>query len=307
MKDFCIMNDLRENNISEETLNTHLTDRLKTLLGKGAVNNYITPLFWQHGESREALLEEIEQMHSVGVSGFILESRPFSDFLESAWWETVDFALKEAKKRNLKVFVFDDIKFPSGFAADRVREQHPEYLKLYLRENHLDAIGPMPGASFRLKPWIGAEEQLVRALTVPVSEDGGQFDASAVTDITARVNDDGILFWDVPPGRQRIFLFVRTREGGERHTRDYLNPLDPAPVKAYLDEVYEPHFLHFGEHFGKTFAGFFSDEPRFGSAESYAATLGKLPMVVPFSEKLFEHLDAAWHGDFSKVLPLFMV
>jgi hypothetical protein len=122
-------------------------------------------------------------------------------------------------KRNLKVFVFDDIKFPSGFAADRVREKHPEYLKLYLRENHLDAIGPMPGASFRLKPWIGAEEQLVRVLTAPVSEDGGQFDASAVTDITACVNDDGILFWDVPPGRQRIFLFVRTREGGERHTR----------------------------------------------------------------------------------------
>ena len=112
-----------------------------------------------------------------------------------------------------------------------------------------------------------------------------------------------MLYWDVPPGSWRVFVFVRTRHGGEEGTKDYLNPLDPEPVRAYLDAVYEPHFAHFAAHFGKTFAGFFSDEPRFGNYAGYEATLGKVPMVLPYSDRLMDHLDGAWGSDFSALLP----
>lgn len=281
----------------------HFPERLKTLLEGETATDYITPLFWLHGESNEVILNLIEQMHSVGVSGFILESRPFPEFLEQSWWETVDFILQEAEKRNLKVFVFDDIKFPSGFAAGRVGERHPEYLKLYLRESHFDVIGPIPGAYFQLNSWLEAEDKVIRVLTVKTSEDGSHFDVVTAEDVTASLNNDNILYWDVPPGRYRIFLFIRTREGGEQHTKNYLNPLNQEAIKAYIDEIYESHFAHFGKYFGKTFDGFFSDEPRFGSAESYSATLGKIPMVLPFSDQLLEHLSMEWGSDLSTMLP----
>ena len=297
------MKVLRGNYLSKTMSQIYLADSVEPLLKDTSLTDYITPLFWLHGESHKVLLEIIEQMHSVGVSGFILESRPFPEFLESSWWKTVDFILKEAEKRNLKVFVFDDLKFPSGFAAGRIGESHPEYLKLYLKEKHLDAIGPLKGASFQLNPWLDTEEQLVRVIIVKISEDGECFDADSAEDVTASVNNGGVLYWDVPPGRHRVFLFIRTREGGEEHTKNYLNPLNPKAVKAYLDEVYESHYLHFGEYFGKTFAGFFSDEPRFGSAESYSATLGKIPMVLPFSNELLKNMSTAYGSDFSKLLP----
>ncbi len=297
------MKDIKGNNISPVLPEAHFSNRIKTLLEDKPVNNYITPLFWLHGESHEVLLELIEQMHSVGVSGFILESRPFPGFLETPWWETVDFVLKEAEKRDLKVFVFDDLKFPSGFAAGRISKSHPEYLKLYLRENYLDVIGPMPDANFQLNAWLNPGEQFVKVLTVQASEDGESFDVLSVADVTTAVNNNGVLYWDVPSGRYRIFLFIRTREGGERHTKDYLNPLDQKAIKAFIDEVYEAHFIRFSKYFGKTFAGFFSDEPRFGNAESYSATPGKIPMVLPFSDQLLEQLDTAWNGDFSVMLP----
>ena len=35
-------------------------------------------------------------------------------------------------------------------------------------------------------------------------------------------------------------------------------------TKVLLDTVYEPIYAHFGEEFGKTLCGFFSDEPRLG-------------------------------------------
>lgn len=44
---------------------------------------------------------------------------------------------------------------------------------------------------------------------------------------------------------------------------------DPESCKVLLDAVYEPHWKHYAADFGKTIAGFFSDEPELGNAELY--------------------------------------
>ena len=275
-------------------------ERLKTLLDGSVPRKYITPLFWQHGEDHNILREEIEQMAVIGVNGFIMESRPFPEFLEESWWQTVEFVLNEARQRDLKVYVFDDLRFPSGFAAGRIDRKH---LKVYLKENYLDVFGPQTGTSFHLSSWLERDEQLVRVIAVPVSEDGEKLTIDTAIDLTEKIVDNSVLWWDIPTGRHRLFLYIRTRNGGEDATRDYLNPLDNEAVKAYLDAVYEPHYQHFSQHFGQAFAGFFADEPRFGNAPSYSATLGKLPMVIPFSDQLLEHLSRNWGQDFSRQLP----
>ena len=48
-------------------------------------NRYLRPLFWQHGEKKEILVEEIEQMYQNGVGEFIVESRPHPDYLSYGW------------------------------------------------------------------------------------------------------------------------------------------------------------------------------------------------------------------------------
>jgi hypothetical protein len=97
---------------------------------------------------------------------------------------------------------------------------------------------------------------------------------------------------------------VRTRHGGETWTRDYLNPLVPAAVDAYLAEIHEAHFARYGHLFGKTIGGFFTDEPRFGNANTYDAVLGQYAMVLPWCDDLLAELEAGWQGGgFRRVLP----
>jgi len=276
--------------------------RLESLLTGTSTPSYIVPLFWQHAEPRETILEEIEQMHANGIGGFVVESRPHPDFLGPTWWDNMRFILTEAKKRDMKVWVFDDVIYPSGFAAGRIRDQHPEYLKIYLRERHIDAAGPLTDSSFILKAWLEQGDSLVRVVAARRTDGEDRIDAKTLTDITAHVKD-GILYWDVPEGYWRIFLFIRTRNGGEDGMKDYLNPLLPEAVRAFIDTVYEAHYSHFSEEFGKTFAGFFSDEPRFGNFPSYEAALGKCQMVLPFSDRLLNQLSEAWGKDFSPMLP----
>ena len=48
-------------------------------------DNYLIPLFWQHGQNGEILREEIRQMQGKGIQQFIVESRPHPDYLKDGW------------------------------------------------------------------------------------------------------------------------------------------------------------------------------------------------------------------------------
>ena len=85
---------------------------------------YLTPLFWTHGEDEQVLRHMIMQI------------------------------LDEAKKRNMGVWFFDDNKYPSGYSAGRIRDNHPEYLKIYLCEGHIDAVGPLDDSYIFLDAWL---------------------------------------------------------------------------------------------------------------------------------------------------------
>lgn len=277
----------------------------------GRAPSYLTPLLWLHGEEETLLREEVAQMHENGIGSFVVESRPHPDFLGPGWWRDVDILLDEAKKRGMQVWLFDDCAYPSGYSAGKIRDEHPEYLKIYLDERHIDAAGPQKDASFRVGAWLESDEQLVAAIAARRTDGGDALAFETLTELTQRIAD-GILYWDVPEGSWRLFLLVQTRSGGEPETRDYLNPLEREPVAAFLHYVYEAHYAHYGAEFGKTIAGFFSDEPRFGNAASYEALPGctggctkssRERLVLPWSKELLRTLSARWGGDFTKMLP----
>lgn len=291
---------------------------LENILLKKEIPSYITPLFWQHNEDEKILREEIKQMSKNGIGSFIVESRPHPDFLGVKWWHDLDVIIDEARKRGMKVWLFDDCAFPSGFAAGRIRDNHPEYLKVYLDERHIDAKGPLKGSSFVIKAWLDHEESLVAVIAAKRIDGIDTIDGESLTDITRQISN-GILYWDVPEGNWRIFILVCTRNGGEIETGDYLNPIEPEPVRAFIDYVYEEHYRHYADEFGKTIAGFFSDEPRFGNASTYEGALGNFnrasayiqngsrvsisKMVLPYSHRLLSHLEKAWNGEYKQYLP----
>ncbi len=284
--------------MNKPSRSTHLQE----IISGKEIRDYLFPLFWQHGEGEEILRNEIRQMHEKGMAGFVVESRPHPDFLGAGWWRDLAIIIDEAKQRSMTIYIFDDQKFPSGFAAGRVKEQHPEFLKVYLAERHLDTWGPQKEHYFLIKPWLKKDEVLIAVCAAQLNEKDAGYKAETLTDLTGHVKE-GRLDWDVPPGVWRIFIFVKTRDGGELSTRDYINPIDPHAVRALISVVYQPHYEKLGEEFGKTIKGFFCDEPRFGNLESYQAKLGTPGMVLPFSDDLLAQLKKTFKKEFVKCLP----
>ncbi|OXM82291.1 glycosylhydrolase-like jelly roll fold domain-containing protein [Paenibacillus rigui] len=293
-------------------------NRLKEVL-KGQEHNYILPFLWQHGEEEAIIREEIARVHESGIGAVCVEARPHPDFLGPKWWSDMDIIMDEARKRGMKIWMLDDDHFPTGHAAGKVKEAPEELHRLFLSERYIDTIGPAQGTSLLLdtlqmrglRPTISTpqnaigQNKLISVVAVRRDPSNGTLTGDSV-DITEFVQD-GTLYWDIPEGYWRVFMISENKDGGSKEQADYLNPLDRDSVCILLDTVYEAFYDRYKADFGKTFVGFFSDEPGFYNDEKtfdFHSKPGKPGVVLPWSREMPALLEEALGLDYRKLLHL---
>ncbi|MDR1438539.1 MAG: hypothetical protein LBJ10_00545, partial [Clostridiales bacterium] len=265
--------------------------------------NHMLPFLWLHGEPQADILDEIGKIASCGIGAFCVEARPHPDFAGERWWSDMDAIMREARARGMRVWLLDDNRFPTGNANHAFRDKCPEKAKIYLGERHVDIIGPAKGHSLLIAPLLPEDAELLGVLALP-KPDGATLAVrmEGAIDLAPRICD-GFAHFDLPKGRHRLFALFATRTGGGRE--HYMNIIDKDSVRVLIDEVYEPHYARYKDDFGKTFAGFFSDEPEFGNTPGYdfCGSLGKRDVRLPWSAALDGALRLRWGGAFARSLP----
>lgn len=276
-----------------------MTNRLEDVLA-GRAANCILPFLWQRGEEESVIREEMARVYEAGIGAVCVEARPHPDFLGPRWWRDMDIIMEEARARNMRVWVLDDDHFPTGHAAGKMKDAPPELQRSFLRENHLDVLGPRENAAFLVKPFLiepfrnAAGQASLLAVTAARRDLESSRLSGEFIDLTSAVRG-GLLYWDVPEGSWRIFFLTTSPHGGSAHHADYLNPLIPESVKVLLDSVYEPFYARYRSDFGSTFAGFFSDEPGFYNDPqtfNYQSGLGRPGIPLPWRSGLLEMLES---------------
>ncbi|RTE08382.1 glycosylhydrolase-like jelly roll fold domain-containing protein [Paenibacillus whitsoniae] len=295
-----------------------MSKRLKEVL-EGQEHNYILPFLWQHGEEESAIREEIARVHESGIGAVCIEARPHPDFLGSKWWTDMDIIMDEARKRGMKVWLLDDDHFPTGHAAGKVKDAPEELHRKFLADRYIDTLGPAKGTSLLLdtllmrglRPTISHPERatgrnkLISVVAVRRDPSNGELldESIDITDFA----QDGILYWDIPEGYWRVFIITENKDGGSLQQEDYLNPIDRDSVRILLDTVYETVYERYKDDFGKTFAGFFSDEPGFYNDKTtfdFQSRPGKKGVPLPWSSEMSAMLEQALGADYRKNLHL---
>ncbi len=257
--------------------------------------NYILPFFWQHGESAALLREGMEKIRESGIGAVCVESRPHPDFLGEKWWRDMDVVMAEAKRLEMRVWVLDDAHFPSGACNGRITDDSP-YGKDYLTHVSSDAAGPLKGHAFMVR--LAPGERLL-AVVMGRRDKAAPDALTDVRDLTDRVCA-GKVYADIPEGIWSVTVLKTTRRGTGR--KNYINTLDRAAVRFFIDTVYEPHYARYGADFGSTFAGFFSDEPEIGNGSAehgHHLRAGQSDINLPWSRELEEELKSAWGSAFA--------
>ena len=221
--------------------------------------SYIFPFFWQRGDHTDKIPEQIEAIYQSGCRELCVESKTHPDFCGEGWWRDLDLILDEAEKRNMRVWILDDDKFPTGHAAGMIEKKYPHLRQWNLTERHIDVAGPMGDMAYGAKELRDPEAILLGVYAYRRLPDAGETCQYEAIDLTANVQGD-YLFWDVPEGVWRVFFYYQSRLGG---FNNYMDMTSRESVKVLLDSVYEPHYARYKDRFGKTIIGFFSDEPSF--------------------------------------------
>ncbi|MDQ6418492.1 glycosyl hydrolase [Paenibacillus sp. LHD-117] len=295
-----------------------MNKRLKEVL-EGQEHNYILPFLWQHGEEEHVIREELARVHESGIGAVCIEARPHPDFLGSKWWTDMDIIMDEARQRGMKVWMLDDDHFPTGHAAGKVRGAPESLHRKFLGERYIDTVGPALGASVLidtllmngLRPTISnashvnGRNKLIAVIAVRRDPSNGALLDDCV-DITEYAHD-GILYWDIPDGYWRVFILSENKDGGSEAQKDYLNPLERDSVRILIDNVYEAFYARYRDEFGKTFLGFFSDEPGFYNDKTtfdFNSRPGKKGVPLPWCSEMPALLEQALGVDYRKQLHL---
>lgn len=247
----------------------------------GNADNHILPFFWQHGEDEATLRKLMEVIHGAGCGAVCVESRPHPDFCGEKWWQDMDVILDEAKKRDMKVWILDDSHFPTGFANDALKDK-PDSLcrqNLFVREKDYTGKGWDKTLNLKRLGFLKQEKpkgnmiSAVMGLRPPArkfSDDSilcvTARQGQRVVDLTGQLRGD-LLHWQKPEGDWTLSVVVRSRNTGAR--RNYINMTEEESCRLLIDAVYEPHWQHYADEFGKTIVGFFSDEPELGNGPLY--------------------------------------
>ncbi len=247
----------------------------------GQADNHLLPFFWQHGEDEAVLRDYMRAINESGCGAVCVESRPHPDFCGPKWWQDMDVILDEARNRGMKVWILDDSHFPTGYANGAVENAPEELCRQSICVNKVELCGEAKTITLSLKGLIPPpftpnmmEQHVLPRLPKPRQyADDSILHVSAFCantkesiDLSACVQDD-TLVWDKPEGDYALYVCGLSRNCGPH--RNYINMLDRESCRLLIDAVYEPHWQHYQADFGRTMAGFFSDEPELGNGHLY--------------------------------------
>lgn len=258
--------------------------------------NYIFPFLWMRGEDEADIRREMEKINQANIGAVCVEARPHPDFAGEGWWHDMDVVLDEAKKRGMKVWILDDAHFPTGQANGLIPAKYPELARRYVFTQHVDVTGPIPCGTLdvelmttRKTTWM----DLAAPKAAPIFDEHRLLSVTAARVIRGDVIADelipldafvenGQFTWDVPAGTWRVFVSFLTTDFGARN--EYINYIDRQSAAVQLEAVYKPHYARYASEFGKTIAGFFSDEPGFYNVDGFKMyeAIGRKLMPLPW-------------------------
>ncbi|HEY4381025.1 MAG TPA: glycosyl hydrolase [Acidobacteriaceae bacterium] len=218
------------------------------------------PYFGMNGPiTIESLAHDLDTMKSLGFHAVTAQAGAGTtgNYLSPEYFAFFKQFALEAKKRDMKVWIVDDIGYPSGFGGGIFAKDHHD-----LSMQALTIAQRLPvaaGATF---------SQAVSADTIAATAISSTSEKVAVPIASGSVN------WTAPAGKgdwtvmliAHVFRTSPTKsDTNPTHAKDSSQPLEdylnPAATAAWIEATHNGYYKAMPELFGTTILGFRGDEP----------------------------------------------
>lgn len=201
---------------------------------KNPTNQYrsIPFWFWNSKLNQEELKSQVEEMKKARIGGYFMHARSGlkTEYLSEEWFECIKTGIEAGKAAGLDVWAYDEEGWPSGFAGGIVPSMSPDYYAKFMSlERHSST------ESIEFDKMIAVYIYDKDSNTYEIMQECISYDC----------------------GENEELLAVRHNENPF-----YIDTLNKRAVDAFLKVTHEEYYKRFGDEFGKTVKGFFTDEPR---------------------------------------------
>ena len=168
-------------------------------------------------------------------------SLPNEQYLEKPWFNSFGNAVQKAKDHGLTLGYCDEYNWPSGRAAGKLVEQHPELAPWYLTWKRYEVQG----------------NSTVQYDSIDFAVAGKIIDNNIDASSLQIIGEGITLHWKAPEGNWVVYTYRKTPLLNGRRVR--VNYLDSRLMDAFIPLVHEQYAKHFGNEMGKTISGSFID------------------------------------------------
>ena len=208
--------------------------------------------FWNDDLKVESLEWQMNEMLEKGVYEFFIHARKGLSvpYLSEEWFDKVSFVLEKAEKLGMKVWIYDEENWPSGYAGGLVLKNNPDYCGKNLR-----MLKTSLGECKQLKKTFNTKEQ--KLVCILMQQDNAYANITTSFDtVSASAKYDE---------QTPILLFVQEYTYWHpAYSQDYyLDMMRYEATQAFIDCTHKAYQARFGKYFGNVISGFFTDEAGF--------------------------------------------
>ncbi len=220
---------------------------------------------WNDRMTRDEIKRELEDFKARGIGGAFIHPRPglITPYLTDEWFSLCAYAVEVGKDLGLKIWIYDENSYPSGFAGGHVPAAMPDAARSGLRMRKFDR----PPAS------LGSQPLVVLRRTLTGFED--------LTGRTLPAGPDGATYY--------VFDVIRSAPSPWHGGFTYVDIMRKDVTEKFLDLTLNGYKRVIGKEFGLTVPGVFQDEAEISPSGGREA--------VNYTPAIFQAFQTRWAYD----------
>nr|WP_319509562.1 glycosyl hydrolase [uncultured Draconibacterium sp.] len=200
---------------------------------------------WNDLITKEGISFQMEEFNKAGIGGVFVHPRPglITEYISEDWHQLFDYTVQKGKELGMKVWIYDENSYPSGFAGGHVPEQMPDSYQ--------------HGTGLSVETLDAFNIEISDTIEVVLKQVGDRFEE--VSNLEAEKGKQG-----------QYYVFKRTFPaksfwyGG----KTYVDLLYKGVTKKFMDVTMQGYEKYNQKDFGTTLPGIFTDEPNLEAAMS---------------------------------------
>ncbi len=257
-----------------------------------------TPFWsWNCKLDRDELLRQIDILREMGFGGFHMHVRSGMDtvYLGDEFMDLVGACVDHAKKNEMLAWLYDEDRWPSGFAGGYVtkdKQYRMRYLlitkvpyaeeandtKLHSNEQNIATRG-------------GTDQKLLARYSVKLDENGYLESYRMLSEAEEADNSVWYAYIESPALNPRYNGFT------------YVNTLDKPSIDRFIETTHEKYKARFGRDFGGVIPAIFTDEPQTTFKKALRFATGTEDVTLPFTDDIEETYKTAYGISLVEHLP----